>query len=356
MADGAKSSFVYAGAAHWTGRPGERPGGLFRRAIGDDRWEALTKGLPDQTQVRAIAVHPHDPQVVYAGTQDGPYRSTDRGERWEKLGFPDPRMVVWSIVFHPEDPRIMYAGTAPTAVYRSDDGGDTWRRLANAKQPARIEMGFDTRVIRMAIDPTRPDEIYAGLEVGGVMRSPDGGESWSDCSSDLLRLATLPGLKSKIGSEDESEGMLDTHALAVSPAAPGTVFLAVRMGLFRSGDRGTTWNDMEIGRFSPLTYARDVQVSPQDSRVMYAALSPAARSEAGTIYRSDDLGQTWKRVDHGVTAKSTMMALALNRRDPRQVYGVTRFGQVFGTEDGGATWREHRLPEGIQDVYALACA
>jgi photosystem II stability/assembly factor-like uncharacterized protein len=150
--------------------------------------------------------------------------------------------------------------------------------------------------------------------------------------------------------------MLDSHALAVSAAAPGTVFLAVRMGLFRSADHGVNWSDMEIGRFSPLTYARDVQVAPQDPRVMYACLSPAARSEAGTLYRSDDLGQTWKRFDHGVKAESTMMAVALNRRDPRQVSCVTRFGQVFGTEDGGGTWREHRLPAGIQDVYALACA
>jgi photosystem II stability/assembly factor-like uncharacterized protein len=356
MAEGAKTSYVYAGAAHWTGAASDRPGGLFRRAVGADRWEPLTKGLPERTEVRAIAVHPDDPRIVYAGTQDGPYRSTDRGERWEKLAFPDPAMVVWSIVFHPQNPRILYAGTAPTAVYRSDDGGDTWRRLHNARQPARIQMGFDTRVIRMAIDPTQPDAIYAGIEVGGVMRSLDAGESWADCSDDLLRLADRPHLKSKIGSDSETEGMLDSHALAVSAAAPGTVFLAVRMGLFRSADHGVNWSDMEIGRFSPLTYARDVQVAPQDPRVMYACLSPAARSEAGTLYRSDDLGQTWKRFDHGVKAESTMMAVALNRRDPRQVSCVTRFGQVFGTEDGGGTWREHRLPAGIQDVYALACA
>jgi photosystem II stability/assembly factor-like uncharacterized protein len=312
--------------------------------------------LPERAEVRAIAVHPEDPRIVYAGTQDGPYRSLDRGERWEKLAFPDPAMVVWSIVVHPRNPRVLYAGTAPTAIYRSDDGGDRWRRLLNARQPARIEMGFDTRVIRIAIDPAHSDEIYAGIEVGGVMRSLDGGETWTDCSPDLLRLAERPHLRSKIGSDSETEGMLDSHALAVSPAAPGTVFLAVRMGLFRSADRGTSWSDMEIGRFSPLTYARDVQVAPWDPRVMYACLSPAARSEAGTLYRSDDLGQTWKRFDHGVKAESTMMALALDPRDPRQAHCVTRFGQVFGTEDGGRAWREDRLPGGVADVYAVACA
>ncbi|PYN36230.1 MAG: hypothetical protein DMD98_07595, partial [Candidatus Rokuibacteriota bacterium] len=58
---------------------------------------------------------------------------------------------------------------------------------------------------------------------------------------------------------------------------------------------------------------------------------------------------------HGVKAQSTMMAVALDRRDPDQVYCATRNGQVFGTRDGGGTWHEYPLPAGIQDVYAVAC-
>jgi photosystem II stability/assembly factor-like uncharacterized protein len=126
------------------------------------------------------------------------------------------------------------------------------------------------------------------------------------------------------------------------------------MGLFRSDDRGTTWQDMEVGRFSPFTYGRDLRVSPHDPRVLYACLSPAARSQDGALYRSADLGATWTRVDHGVTAESTMMAVALHPRDPDQVACVTRFGQVFDTVDGGRTWREQRLPPEVQDVYAIA--
>jgi photosystem II stability/assembly factor-like uncharacterized protein len=207
----------------------------------------------------------------------------------------------------------------------------------------------------MTADPSNPDEIYAGVEVGGVMRSLDGGETWSDCSEHLVKLAEQQHLKSKIGSDTEIEGMMDTHALTMSAAQPGTVFLAVRMGLFRSADRGMTWEDMQIGRFSPLTYARDVQVAPQNSRVIYACLSPAARSRDGSLYRSQDLGQTWQRFDHDVTARSTMMALALHQRDANQVYCATRGGQVFGTQNGGATWQEYPLPDGVQDVYTIAC-
>ena len=346
------ATHIYAGAAR-SGRTTR--GGLFRRALGAGEWEAIVKGLPERTDVQSITVHPQDPKLMYLGTRSGPYRSADGGESWQRLSFPEG-LEVWAILVHPTKPRTLYIGTAPVGVYRSDDGGDTWRHLAGATVPERVKMEFPCRIMRLAVDPSRPDEIYAAVEVGGVIRSLDGGETWSDCSDDLVKLAERPHLKSRIQSDTEIEGMMDGHALCVSGAQSGTVFLAVRMGLFRSADQGKTWDDMEVGRFSPLTYARDVHVSPHDPRQLYACLSPAARSEDGSLYRSTDLGQTWKRLDHGVKANSTMMALALHRGDPEQVYCASRLGQVFGTQDGGRTWQEYPLPEGVKDVYALACA
>jgi photosystem II stability/assembly factor-like uncharacterized protein len=346
-------SHLYVGAA---GSKSGAVGGIFRRTVGDDRWTHLTNGLPDACHVQAITPHPTNPDIVYLGTRSGPYRSTNRGERWERLGLPDDGAEVWSILVHPADLRILYAGTSPVGVYRSDDGGDTWRRLPKAALPERVKMrSFVCRVMRLVANPARPEELYAALEVGGVMRSLDGGETWDDCSSDLLKLAELPHLKSTIDSDSHLEGMLDGHAVCVSPAKPGTVFLAVRMGLFQSDDRGSSWRNMEIGRFSPLTYARDILVSPHDPRELYACLSQAARSTDGSLYRSRDAGETWTRFDHGVKAGSTMMAVALHRRDRNQVYGVSRGGQVFSTQDGGRTWAEHRLPARVQDVYAIAC-
>jgi photosystem II stability/assembly factor-like uncharacterized protein len=248
----------------------------------------------------------------------------------------------------------LYAGTSPVGVYRSDNGGDSWRRLATPDLPERVRMGFTCRVMRLAVDPSDSARIYATLEVGGAMRSLDGGESWQDCSAGLIELATRPHLKSMIGSDTDIEGMMDGHALCVSAASPA-VFLAVRMGLFRSVDQGATWEDMEIGRFSPLTYARDVRPSPQDGRVLYACLSPAARSEDGSLYRSDDLGATWSRFDHDIKAEATMMAVALHPSDAGQVHCVSRAGQVFSTLDRGRSWQESRLPAGVRDVYAVAC-
>jgi photosystem II stability/assembly factor-like uncharacterized protein len=351
MASTSGLSHVYVGAA----RVGARSrGGLFRRAAANGHWEQVGKGLPEATDVQAITVHPTNHDTVYLGTRSGAYRSPDRGERWERLGIPEGAEV-WSILVHPGNPRVLYAGTAPVGVYRSDDGGESWRRLPKAVQPDRIKMSFACRVMRLAVDPAHANDVYAALEVGGAMRSLDGGETWQDCSEGLVKLADLPHLKSQIQSDSDTEGMLDGHALCVSAASPGTVFLAVRMGLFRSADRGTSWKDMEVGRFSPLTYARDVRVSPQDPRVLYACLSPAARSEDGSIYRSADLGETWTRFDRGVKADSTMMAVALHPRDPNQVYCASRSGQVFGSHDGGRTWDEQRLPDGVSDVYTIAC-
>jgi uncharacterized protein (DUF924 family)/photosystem II stability/assembly factor-like uncharacterized protein len=339
-------SYVYAGVGWWRG--GTR-GGVFRLDLADGEVRHLTHGLPEETHVQAVTLHPENPEIVYIGTEDGPYRSTDRGEHWERLGFPDRGTQIWSILVDPKDPKTLYAGTSPVAVYRSQDGGDNWRRLAEPRLPERVRMPFACRVMRLAKDPGRPAEIYAVLEVNGVMRSLDDGESWEDCSADLIRLA------GPAATPRDREGMLDGHALSVSPAGPSTVFVAVRKGLFRSADRGSSWQDMEIGRFSPLRYGRDIRVSPHDPRVLYACLSPAAQSTDGALYRSDDSGGSWRRFDRGVKAEATMMGVALHPRDPDQVYGVTRCGQIFATRDGGHSWHEHRLPAGCEDTYAIAC-
>ena len=352
MANPSRPSRVYVGVGSFTS--GKRPG-IFRR-VGGGGWEQLTKGLPEATKVQAITVDPTNPDILYIGTHDGPYRSKNGGDSWERLALPESGLQVWSVLVHPSDPRRIYAGTSPVGVFRSDDGGDTWRRLPKAILPERVKMGFACRVMRLAADPARPETIWAGLEVGGIMKTDDGGETWTDCTADLVKLADRPHLKSRIVSDTEIEGMLDIHAVALTAANPGVPYAAIRMGLFQSTDGGARWRDLEVGRFSPLTYGRDIRVSPQDPRVLYACLSPAARSQDGSLYRSDDVGETWTRFDHGVKAETTMMAVALHPTDADRVYCVSRTGQVFGTEDGGRSWREHRLPEGVEDIYALACA
>ena len=350
-------NYVYAGAAAWiAAKPGVPTGGLFRLDPQVGKWENLTKGLPDKVEARCIAVQPGSPLTVYVGTQDGPYKSTDGGDTWKQLKLPGKEKLVWTIHIHPQDPKTIYVGTQGTTMYRTRDGGESWTELAPPEPKGMVRMSFPCRVIRMALDPTNPSEVYTGLEVGGVMRSKDSGDRWEGCNDGLLEFTKEARLRSKIVSDTENEGMMDTHALAVSSAKPGQIFLANRMGLFTSEDKGAHWQEMGIARFSPLTYARDVKVSRHDPKTLYAALSVAAVSDEGSLYRSKDLGQSWQRFDHDVAMKSTLMIIAESPHKAERVYCATRRGQVFGTEDGGKSWKEYQLPDGLEGVYGLAAA
>src|SRR5262249_56547534 len=103
-------------------------------------------------------------------------------------------------------------------------GGWAGKRMPHPHLPPHANMPFSCRVMRFARHPRRRGEIFAVLEVSGVMRSTDGGESWSDCSADLLRLAQAePRLRSKLVSDTEAEGMLDGHAVCTSSADPDSI-------------------------------------------------------------------------------------------------------------------------------------
>src|SRR5579864_964056 len=352
----AGQTHVYAGVAATVGMEHSGLlGGVFRRAPGDKGWEHLKNGLAEGAEVHAITVHPTDHDTIYVGSTKGIYRSHNRGGKFEKLSVPGGDPDIWSILVHPKNPKRIYAGATPVDVYRSDDGGDNWKKLAHPPLPDRVIMAFACRVMRLDVDPNSADDVYATLEANGAMRSRNAGESWEDCTADLIRFCEQPKYRSRIGSQTEIEGMLDGHALACSAAAPGTVFLANRMGLFRSDDQGAHWQDVEVGRFSPMSYGRDLRASPHEPKVLYAALSPAFRSADGAIYKSEDVGRTWRRFDHGVKAEATMMGVAIHPQDARQVYGISKAGQVFGTQDGGISWVERRLPDGVGDCYAIAC-
>ncbi len=347
----ASQSNLYAGVAGYVGRADQRGiVGVFSRAGGAEGWSHVIKDY----ECWAVHVHPTDSNVVFAGTSDGVYRSTDAGKTFARTDFPKDGRQIWSFLVDASDPKRVFAGGSPISIYRSEDCGETWKTMPDPGMPNRAVMPFACRVMRMAQHPTKPGTIYGALEVNGVMRTDDAGESWTDISTDLMRLAQQPHLKSKIVSNTYNEGMLDSHAIATTPADPDAVVLAVRMGLFRTEDGGTSWQDMELGRFSPSTYGRDVKVAPTDGKTMYAALSVAAASKEGGLFRSQDCGQTWKRFDK-VKVHGTIMSVALHQTDPDQVFLGARYdGEIYGTRDGGATWDSLPLPSGVKDIYSLA--
>jgi photosystem II stability/assembly factor-like uncharacterized protein len=347
----ASKSNVYAGVAGNVANADQKGAvGVFARPAETGRWEHVLT----EHETYTVNVHPTNPNMVFAGTADGVYRSTDRGKTFQRANFPDKGVQIWSFLVDNNDPRLIYAGGSPISLYRSEDTGETWRALPNPGLPDRAVMPFACRVMRMAQHPSKPGTLFAALEVNGVIRSTDGGESWSDCSTDLIRLAQLPHLKSKIVSDTYNEGMLDGHAIAISPSDPNKVIVAVRMGLFETEDGGRTWTDMEVGRFSPTTYGRDIKVSPVDGGTLYTALSVAAASKDGGVYRSTAKGATWSRFER-VQVHGTIMSVALHQTDPNQVYLGARYdGEIHGTEDGGATWEALPLPAGVKDIYSVA--
>jgi photosystem II stability/assembly factor-like uncharacterized protein len=341
-----RTPYVYVGLAGETapGRP--MKSGLYRMAVGDDRWELATRGLPEAPAIRAIAPHPERPGTIYVGTQDGPYRTTDHGDRWEKLDVPDHGAPVWSLAFDPRDPDVLYAGYENCGVFRSDDGGERWRPLPVTVRFPEITVGPGSnpakRVLELAVNPANSSEVYGAIEVGGLIRSLDGGEHW-DCMSHGQYL---------------NDDTVDTHGVLVGRWRPGTLFAITRAGLFTSTDQGEHWSSARLEALNEKgqTYCRDIREVPGDPKTIWVAAGANFQSDLGALFRSTDGGASFTRVKMGVEPKTTVFALAFDERQPRRMFAATSGGEVFASEDGGKSWAGRHLPEGATQVYAMACA
>jgi photosystem II stability/assembly factor-like uncharacterized protein len=341
-----RTSFVYVGLAGETGQGRVVGSGLYRMAVGDDRWELSTRGLPEAPTIRAIAPHPEHPGTVYVGTQHGPYRSTDHGEHWERLDVPDHGSAVWSLVFDPRDSSVLYAGYENCEIFRSEDGGEHWRQLPVTVRFPEVTVGPGAnpakRVLRLAANPADPGELYAAIEVGGILRSQDGGQHWENMSH----------------GQYLNDDTVDMHGVLVGRWRPGMVLAIGRAGLFRSTDRGEHWASARLEPLNPKgqTYCRDIREVPGDPKTIWVAAGANFQSDVGVLFRSADGGMTWARVDMGVEPRTTMFAIAFDQRQPRRMYCATSGGEVFSSEDGGHRWAARNLPEGATQVYAMACA
>src|SRR3974377_2338364 len=116
-----QKSFVYLGLAGETGGRRLVQSGIFRMADGSEEWERMERGLPGAPAVRALATHPRQPEIIYAGTQSGPSRRAAVWENWRTVYPPAPGLPVWSLLFHPHDPDVIFVGCENCEIYRSDD-------------------------------------------------------------------------------------------------------------------------------------------------------------------------------------------------------------------------------------------
>jgi len=333
--------YVYAGLAGDTDPGRFWSAGLYRSRNGDGDWESVGGKIEPTPHVFAILTDPKHPGRVTIGTEDGIWRSDDAGASWRRLNAPKPGLAVWSLALHPHEPETILAGYEPCSIYRSTDDGSTWMKLAvDVTFPAvSDDHDIPKRVISMAVDPANPKEIYASVEVGGLLRSLDGGQSWANIIDGLYI----------------DEGFVDIHSVVVNPQRPGQLTIATRFGAFRSDDRGMHWRDLKAPRMRPIgSYCRVVRHAPGDGDTIYLAAANDFDGDRGALFISRDNGASWKKAEPGVWLKTPIFGLAVDPNHPDHVLYSSKIGQLVYSQDRGKTWTVNPLPHAAGHVFALA--
>jgi photosystem II stability/assembly factor-like uncharacterized protein len=287
---------------------------------------------------QCLAVDPSDPDTVYAGLREGGVRrTTDGGASWVDCALPDPG--VFSLAVSAADGAV-YAGTEPSRLFSSDDGGGSWRALdALLELPSRPRWSFPPRpwtshVRWIAPSPHDADLVLVGIELGGLMRTTDGGETWQD---------HRPGAQP------------DVHSLAWHPRAEGRAYEAGGGGAAWSDDGGETWRPADEGRDRHYTWA--VAVDPGDPGLWYVSAStgPFAAHGRGDpqarLYRRRG-DEQWQALDGGLPEPLPAMPYALVATAGRLFAGLAD-GQLWESQDRGDTWSRSEAP-GLPAVVALA--
>jgi photosystem II stability/assembly factor-like uncharacterized protein len=290
-----------------------------------ERWMRVgpNAGFHSDALVRTLVNRPETPQVIWAGTDRGILRSDDAGRTWrqvESLG----TQQVWRISFHPSEARVVYAGTgtpSPARILRSDDDGATWKQL-DVEIAAECPAVGVPRVTDIAFDPLEPKRLWASIEVDGMRRSTDGGETWSRIDGPI----TNP----------------DGHAATVTAGPPKSVFLTVNNEIFVSRDDGATFAPVGVREKFPYTHIRDLVFDAVDPCTAWAAIGDSTPGNTGVLMLTRDAGATWSRVDMPVEPNSAMWVVRTQPDTPERVLAGSRYGYLYESTDRGATWRKLR--------------
>lgn len=317
---------------------GTAGGGLWQTTDAGLNWTNISDGFFQVSSIGAIAIAPSDPNVMYVGTGehavrgvmtshgDGIYRSLDGGKTWKHLpGLEDSRHIA-DIRVHPNDPRQLYVAvqgavhgpTATRGIYHSTDGGETWEQL--------LFVNETTGAADLVMDPSNPRVLYAAMwdhlrtpwqvrsggEGSGIYRSRDGGRNWEKLTDDL------PAAIGKAG-------------LAISPARPEVIYANIEAengGVFRSEDGGDSWEQVNSQRLTTARawYYMEIVADPRNENTVYVLNAP--------LLRSVDGGRTFERIEnpHG-----DQHALWINPHNPKNMI-LGNDGGACITFNGGHSW------------------
>jgi photosystem II stability/assembly factor-like uncharacterized protein len=275
-----------------------------------------------------VARDPRQPDVLIGGSRGGGvWRSSDGGAGWKQVDFPQPD--VFSVSISPAD-GALYAGCEPSMLFVSRDGGESWRELETLREiPSAPTWSFPPRpwtshVRWIAPSPHDAGLLLAGIELGGVMRSEDGGETWSD---------HRPGAQ------------LDCHSLAWHPSAAGRAYEAAGGGAAWSSDAGATWTAADDGRDRHYTWAVAVDPEDPDRWFVSASTGPFAAHGSGSaeavVYRWEGDGP-WEALDGTLPRPLDAMPYAFAFVDGQLVMGLSD-GTVYASADKGETWDQVML-------------
>jgi photosystem II stability/assembly factor-like uncharacterized protein len=252
----------------------------------------------------------------------GLYRSENGGVRWRLLDTPMTGSMVWSIAIDPVDPQVMFAGVgtpSKPAIYRSTDGGKTWEHRAMEIADECENVGIP-RPTAIAVDPTDHRNVWVGLEVDGIRRSRDGGETWTRVNGAIKNP--------------------DVHSVLVVAGPPRIVFVLVNDEVWRSADDGRTWEPARAAEVFPWHYPRGIAARPDDSRTVFVTLGDSTPGRVGTVMRSRDAGASWENLALPGQPNSAVWTVSVAETDPSLMFAASRYGYLYRSDDGGDSWRK----------------
>ncbi len=306
--------------------------GLWRSPDAGETWERGEIEVREGTY-RALTPYPDASGRLLAGSDAGLFRSEDNGGHWQLVESPMADRQIWSVALDPADAETIFAGTRPGA-FRSRDGGASWTELAiDVADPCPIGI---SRTTAMVVDPRDRRKIWAGVEVDGVHKSLDGGDSW----------VRLPDL-------GENTFQSDIHSLATVPGR--ATYATSPFGIAASVDEGESWDYHYFPKHHAddgVSYCRAVVVKADDPDVMFVANGDGIPGTAGAVQRTQDGGQSWETLTLPAEPNSVIYWLGTHPDRADVVVAASLYGEVYVTEDAGDSWR--KLAKEFGEVRAVA--